>query len=48
VPSGYSIGWGGDIAMWRVVRGTDVVKDGFEHKSMAQKWLGNHLQSIAR
>lgn len=48
VPSGYSLSWGGSIAKWRVVRGQDVLREGFEHRSQAHNWLANHLQTLAR
>lgn len=43
-PSDYSIKWSGPHTKHRVLRGTDVVKDGFESKEHAEQWLQNHLQ----
>lgn len=43
-PSDYSIKWSGPHTKHRVLRGTDVIKDGFESKEYAEQWLKNHLQ----
>lgn len=48
VPSGYDVKWAGDLDKFRVTRGSTVVRTGFEHRSQAMKWLGGHLQGIAR
>ena len=48
VPSGYSVDWGGSIAKFRVKRGIDVIREGFDQRSQAVTWLGSHLQSLAR
>lgn len=48
LPSGYTIGWGGDIDKFRVLRGNDLLKSGFESRHLAQTWLTNHLGSLQR
>lgn len=48
LPSGYAINWAGDISKWRVLRGRDLIRDGFETQGHAQSWLGTHLQSLQR
>jgi hypothetical protein len=46
IPNGYAVDWGGSIAKFRVKRGIDVIRDGFDQRSQAVMWLGNHLQSM--
>jgi hypothetical protein len=48
VPLGYSIVWRGSIAKFGVLRGTDLIREGFEHRSEASRWIGSHVQSLAR
>jgi hypothetical protein len=48
MPAGYAIEWAGDIAKHRVLRGRDVVKEGFDTRAAAQTWLGTYLQAMNR
>ena len=48
IPEGYKVDWGGRISLWRARRGNDVLKDGFQSKSEATRWLGSHIQAMAR
>lgn len=48
IPAGYDINWRGEIAKHSVLRGATVLKDGFESRALAQRWLTAHLQSMLR
>lgn len=48
VPKGYAVKYGGQISKWRAMRGNDVIKDGFNSRSEAQRWLGSHIMSLSR
>lgn len=48
LPAGYTVGWAGTIAKWRVIRNGQVLREGFDQESMARSWLSNHITSVAR
>ncbi len=45
VKAGYDIKWAGPYAKFRVVRGKDVLQEGFADKSDANAWLENHVKA---
>lgn len=41
-PSEYRVDYGGSHHKWRVILGDRMLKDGFETRSLAARWAGNH------
>ena len=54
IPDGHTVVFRGLISKWSVLRKddngkfTDVLKEGFESKSAATRWLGAHVMSLSR
>lgn len=45
IPEGYKVDWRGDRSLWGVLRGADVIRDGFQTDSAALDWLHNYIKS---
>jgi hypothetical protein len=48
IPSEFQIHFAGSRDKWRVMRGNEVVKPGFESQSDASRWLANYLTALRR
>jgi hypothetical protein len=46
--SDYRVEWSGGHGKWRVVRGQDVVKEGFDTEKDANKWVDSHTEALLR
>lgn len=44
-PAGYAVEWSGPHTKFRVRRGADVLRDGFDTEGQANQWLGTHLRA---
>lgn len=47
VPEGYDVKWRGPSAKYGVLRGKDVLKDGFVGKAEANAWLTDLIKKVA-
>lgn len=46
--SPYAIDYGGGTAKWRVTRDGDVIRDGFDSKRDAARWVRSHEEALDR
>ena len=47
IPTGFRVEWAGPISKWRVLDSrSNVVKEGYQNKSVAIQWISNHAKSL--
>lgn len=44
--SQFTVEWGGSHSKYRVLRGTDVVKEGLETDVIAERWIKSHEEAL--